>query len=283
LEDGTQTTTIARPPTDPHRKKRRYWPLVLAIVLLLALAGGAYAVAAMYGSGAQEVTVPDVVGKLQVDADAVLSKAGLKPKPVPEASATVEIGRVVHQDPQKGTKQPEGTEVTIYISTGPAKSPDTTSTTQGATVTVPNVVGKTETEATNLLKQQGFVVDVKPMASDKPNGTVFDQSPAAGKSVLAGATVTIYVSNSTTVPDVSGDTLAAATAALNNSNLVPNVKYQASSSASVGHVIGQDPLPGISVAEHSTVTITIGTGPATTTSSSTTTTTSSGTSTTTST
>lgn len=280
LEDGTQTTTIARPPKDPPKNKRRYWPLILVIVLLLALAGGAYAVAAMYDSSAKQVTVPDVVGKLQVDAVAVLSKAGLKPKPVSEASDTVEIGRVIRQDPQKDTKQREDTQVTIYISTGPAKTPDVTTTTHAAVI-VPDLVGKTEAVARDILIQQGFVPDVKSMSSDKPKGTVFDQNPTAGKSVQYGATVTIYVSNSTkvTVPDLSGDTLAAATTALNKLNLVANPQYQPSSSANAGHVIGQDPLPGNSVAEHSTVTITIGTGPATTTSS-TTTTSPSGTSTT---
>ncbi|WP_109210112.1 MULTISPECIES: transglycosylase domain-containing protein [Microbacterium] len=81
---------------------------------------------------------------------------------------------------------------------------------------LPNVVGKSIDEATTILTEAGFTVEVGgPVDSDQPEGVVGAQNPGPGK-VAGGSTVTISPSNGqgVTVPDVSGRTLEDAKRAL---------------------------------------------------------------------
>src|SRR5690348_7649433 len=74
-----------------------------------------------------------------------------------------------------------GSEVVVTFSKGPKE--------------VPNVVGKTEQQATQILQDAGFKVDSLPdSASTDPKGTVTKQSPQAGTPQNAGSTITILVS-----------------------------------------------------------------------------------------
>ncbi|WP_203582033.1 transglycosylase domain-containing protein [Microbacterium hibisci] len=81
---------------------------------------------------------------------------------------------------------------------------------------LPSVVGKSIDEATAILTEAGFTVEVgAPVDSDQPEGVVAAQNPGAGK-VAGGSTVTISPSNGqgVTVPDVSGRSLDDAKRAL---------------------------------------------------------------------
>ncbi|WP_426320961.1 transglycosylase domain-containing protein [Microbacterium sp. E-13] len=83
-------------------------------------------------------------------------------------------------------------------------------------VNLPNVVGKSIDEATAILADAGFAVEVgAAVDSDQPQGVVGAQNPGAGQ-VAGGSTVTISPSNGQgiTVPDVSGRTLDDAKKAL---------------------------------------------------------------------
>ncbi|HKP06707.1 MAG TPA: PASTA domain-containing protein, partial [Microbacterium sp.] len=94
-------------------------------------------------------------------------------------------------------------------------SPDSELTKQVLTE-LPNVVGKSVDEATKILTDAGFTVEVgAPVDSDQPAGVVAAQNPGAGK-VAGGTTVTINPSNGegVTVPNVSGSTLDDAKKAL---------------------------------------------------------------------
>jgi membrane peptidoglycan carboxypeptidase len=62
----------------------------------------------------------------------------------------------------------------------------------GAENQVPNVVGKSQADATQILQQAGFPVAVKQSNRSAPKGTVVNQSPRGG--ALKGETITIYVS-----------------------------------------------------------------------------------------
>jgi len=60
---------------------------------------------------------------------------------------------------------------------------------------VPNVVGSTLAEAKTALEANGFkVTSVKDASSTEPAGTVTDQNPAGGTSLLQGEVVTLVVS-----------------------------------------------------------------------------------------
>ncbi|HKP07300.1 MAG TPA: transglycosylase domain-containing protein [Microbacterium sp.] len=94
-------------------------------------------------------------------------------------------------------------------------SPDADLTKQVLT-DLPNVVGKSVDEATKILTDAGFTVEVGgPVDSDQPAGVIGAQNPGPGK-VAGGTTVTINPSNGEgiTVPDVAGQALDDAKKAL---------------------------------------------------------------------
>ncbi|WP_426247212.1 Stk1 family PASTA domain-containing Ser/Thr kinase [Nocardioides sp. LHG3406-4] len=61
-------------------------------------------------------TVPDVVGMRQKAAEQAITEAGFKPEAVPDSDTTEPAGTVVRQIPP-ASEQPEGTTVTIFVST----------------------------------------------------------------------------------------------------------------------------------------------------------------------
>ena len=70
------------------------------------------------------------------------------------------------------------------------------------TAEVPNVVGKSQSDATSTLTDAGFKVTVKTGTSaDQPAGNVYAQSPDAGISLKLGQPVTIFVSTGPPEPD----------------------------------------------------------------------------------
>lgn len=99
-------------------------------------------------AGPQGVSLPDVTGKSLAEATALLEKEGFSVSKSEVASDTVEKGNVVSQSPAAGEKAPRGTQVTLQISTGPDSSK----------VSVPNVMGMTEMDATVTLTEAGLLV-----------------------------------------------------------------------------------------------------------------------------
>jgi serine/threonine-protein kinase len=139
-------------------------------------------------SGEKSYAVPNVVGKTEDDAADALNNAegSFKVKRVHASSSTVDKGKVISSDPPAGSDAAKGSTVTITISDGPEM------------VTVPNVVGKTEAEAKEMLTDKGFVVKVVTTLTPFDNtddGNVVDQSPNSGTSAEKGSTVTITVAD----------------------------------------------------------------------------------------
>ena len=135
------------------------------------------------GEEAQEVSVINVIGLSQSDAVAALSALGLETEIDYEYSSSVAAGEVSSQSPTGGTSAYEGDTVTLYISQG----------IEG--VSVPNVTGKTQSEATATLEAQGFTVEVEEAySSDVKEGKVISQSVEAGTTADDGSTITITVS-----------------------------------------------------------------------------------------
>lgn len=133
--------------------------------------------------GAEEVGVPYVVEKTKAAAINDLQKAGFKVKVVDQSSDTVAKGIVIDQKPAGGGTAPKGSEIIIYVSTGLPM------------VTVPNVVGKSKAEAASLITGAGLIVGEYPAPSGgtQGSGNVETQDPVAGKSVVKGSTVKIWV------------------------------------------------------------------------------------------
>jgi len=142
-------------------------------------------------------------------------------------------------------------------------------------VAVPNVVGDTQAAATTAITGAGLVLGTVTTASSSTaaSGNVISESPSAGTSVNSGSAVNIVVSTGpaqVAVPNVVGDTQAAATTAISGAGLVAGTVTMASSSTvASGNVISESPTAGTSVNSGSAVNLVVSTGPAQTSSAAT--------------
>jgi beta-lactam-binding protein with PASTA domain len=204
-------------------------------------------------SGGQSlVEVPNVVGMTQAAAESALAGAGLTASAQSGNSATVAKGQVMTQAPAAGQRVPKNTSVGITVSQGPANA------------TVPNVVGQTQAEATDALKQAGLGTKViSNYSADVAKGDVYSQSPAQGTLVAPGTVVSIHVSNgpppaptTVKVPNVVGETQSQATTTLEDLGFKVDVSEIAT--GTVGKVAYQAPNAGTAEPKGSTVSIIVG-------------------------
>lgn len=137
------------------------------------------------------------------------------------------------------------------------------------TVTVPNVLGYTQEDATEELRSLNLGVKTSSGYSDEyEEGEVMSQTPSGGLQVEEGYEVEIQISRgpepvkTTTVPDLKGRTREEAEKLLEEAGLV-GVASEASNDAEEGTVFEQSPAKGEEVEEGLTVTYTVSTGPGT--------------------
>jgi eukaryotic-like serine/threonine-protein kinase len=138
---------------------------------------------------------------------------------------------------------------------------------EAAAVRVPEVVGLTENEATELLEERGFDVDAQRQNTDRaPQGEVFRQEPGAGTQAEEGSEVTIFVSRGerqVQVPGVVGLSEDEARDAISAEGLRVGSVSSEESEVEVGIVIAQDPAAGTDVDPESSVDLTVSSGPGT--------------------
>ncbi len=145
----------------------------------------AFAAAMASESPGPSTSVPNVVGMTQAAAAAAIANAGLIVGTVTQQlSTTVPAGSVISQDPIAETTVAAGSAVTLVVSSG-------------APVSVPDVVGLTQTAAAATITNAGLILGVVTQQSSAtvPAGSVISQSPAAGTSVADGSAVNLVVSS----------------------------------------------------------------------------------------
>ena len=131
---------------------------------------------------------------------------------------------------------------------------------------VPDVVRADETTATSTLQAAGFAVRVDPAGrTDElvPAGQVLEQSPDRGSRVRRGATVTLVLSlgpDRRVVPDVAGQDVAAATAALEGVGLRAGPATEEFSDQPVGTVLRTEPPAGEPLRPDTPVTLVVSRG-----------------------
>ncbi|MFF8789710.1 Stk1 family PASTA domain-containing Ser/Thr kinase [Streptomyces sp. NPDC015125] len=147
--------------------------------------------------GPEIVDVPDLSGTPVADAKRKLRDRGLVPGAVTrQFSDEVAKGSVIRTDPEAGTKRRPDTGVGLTVSRGTA-------------VEVPGVLGSDRADAANTLREAGFQVRFadEPVFSTQDKGTVARQTPAEGKQLGKGDTVTLTLSKGPemiAVPNVTG-------------------------------------------------------------------------------
>ncbi|HEY0904036.1 MAG TPA: Stk1 family PASTA domain-containing Ser/Thr kinase [Marmoricola sp.] len=140
----------------------------------------ASAVGFVVSSGKPDVEIPDVIGDNKDSAREQLEALGLRVK-FKEADSDENKDDVIAVRPDVGSQVAANSVVTLTVSRGPKA--------------VPDVVGKTENQARQLLEEAGFQVSVLPdNASTEDKGKVTQQSPGPGTPLNSGSTVTILVS-----------------------------------------------------------------------------------------
>jgi beta-lactam-binding protein with PASTA domain len=130
-------------------------------------------------------TVPELVGKSDVEAMALLRTAELRPMFSKEPTSKYKPGIVLRQEPSAGTRVSPGSEVNVILATSMPRPPSE----------VPDVTGLPLEEAgAKLWTLASLAVrwDTKESARDR-QGVVVSQSPGPGVQVRAGSEVTLTV------------------------------------------------------------------------------------------
>ncbi|HPU98473.1 MAG TPA: PASTA domain-containing protein [Candidatus Hydrogenedentes bacterium] len=215
----------------------------------------------------QPIPVPDVTGLAQAAAQAAVTAAGLTvvTPGLSICSDTVPAGQVITQFPAAGTQVTPGSQVLLVVSSGPC---DTGGEVQN--VTVPNVVGQTQSAAESALTLANLNLGVvaNSCSDAVPAGSVISQAPAAGVSVPPGTVVSLVVSSGActpsgpvTVPNVVDKPESAALLLLTDSGLnVGSQLYVFSNSKNPNTVLRQLPAAGQSVARGSAVDLVVSRG-----------------------
>lgn len=94
--------------------------------------------------GQKLVKVPEVAGKELRVAEQIMKNEELEYSDINEYSETVATGLIIRTDPAEGTEVEPGSTITVYVSLGPELE----------TVTVPDLLGKTRSEAEKLLTEK---------------------------------------------------------------------------------------------------------------------------------
>ncbi|QLQ38638.1 Stk1 family PASTA domain-containing Ser/Thr kinase [Micromonospora robiginosa] len=233
---------------DPRKRRTSSWVIAtfaaLGVLAVIALGTALW----LNQSGAEKVSVPQLVDRTQADAQTALSQAGLRFVPGdPVKNAECKKGTVVEQNPPFGQRVEKNTAVTVQVCAGPDD------------VTIPQgLEGGTYTSVKATLEGLGLTVVRKDIADSAPKDQVVKVSPDEGSTVAPNTKVTLEVSkgNIAEVPDVRGFTEDQAKKQLENAGYKYKVvDGEEVEPAKAGKVSGQSPSPGKKLAKGETVTI----------------------------
>ena len=214
---------------------------------------------------AEKVSVPDLTNMTPDEAQSTVSSLSLGlVKGGEEASDTVEEGKICRQDPVADTEVDPNTQITYYVSTGPAEAEE-------ETVTIPTgLIGQTLSQVQSQLQELGLDPSniQQEQNADVAVGNVISLDPGEGSEVAVGTQVTITVSTGegdtmTRIPDVRGYEEAEAVQIVENQGLIANVEHSYSESAGVGYgqVYEMTPQGGQRIKQGSIITLRVLTEP----------------------
>ena len=245
----TRATPVAT--TARRRSKRGPIALLLAILLLAGIGGGAY-----WFGWERYTTTPAVLGLDEAAASAELEDAGLEAEAgEPAYSENVAAGLVIATDPEPGGKVLDGGTVTLTLSLGPER------------YDVPELAGQTEDQAQDALAATNLVfgTSIGRWSETVPQGQVIRTTPKAGTTLKPGASVDLVLSRGRKpieVKDWTGTSIDDARAALERRKLeVAVTSEDYSDTVAEGDIISQDPPPGTTLHRGDTVSFVVSLGP----------------------
>ncbi|NLP34255.1 MAG: Stk1 family PASTA domain-containing Ser/Thr kinase [Clostridiales bacterium] len=138
--------------------------------------------------GKESIEIPDVYGLSEAQAETKLkdNAYGFAVEKEYLADNSVSEGYVIKTKPERGARASKGDTVTIVVSTGP----------ENTQVAVPNLIGSTETQATQKLSEVGLLLgNVRAESSEVyPAGQITYQSNSANQLVDPGTQIDVIVS-----------------------------------------------------------------------------------------
>ncbi len=195
--------------------------------------------------GLQKYDMPDLTGITKEKALKLIKGIGLKePEIKYEYNSDQPVDRIFSQNPAALSKVDKTTVVTIYISKG--EDPESS---------IPDVIGKIEKDAIDLLEAKGFKnITIVYEESDKEIDKVFAQIPESGTVYLKGSEVIVKISLGIKVPAVINMKKSDAVTLLEGLGFSVSVLPDASYS---GKVISQTPSKDTYLDYGSNIIITI--------------------------
>ena len=260
VDDDMNSTTVlpltnSAPVTDvavKTKSKRKKWITVaiatVVSALLLLVIGNQ-----LLPKSQALVTTPNLKSKTVDEAKIALTDIGLKlGTETPQADDNVPKGIVIGQDPAPGELLESGQAVNLIVSAGKDQVP------------VPDLVDLLSIEdARSVLTEAKLLLGrVTPVDSDKPEGTVLEQNPAANVVVDVGALISVTVSNGKIpIPNVVGQNDTQAKNTLINAGFLVDIVKQADATVAAGIVLAQFPETDVLAAKGSIVTLTVASTP----------------------
>jgi serine/threonine-protein kinase len=197
-------------------------------------------IAMRYAIQGREVTLPDVVGKTQQQAQQQLAALGVGFRVEDRVFSNLPVDAVVRQSPPPATKVKAGADEHVVLSLGPQK------------VTIPDLDGKSERAARIELLRSGMQLGEESTAylPGAPDDTVIEQDPVPGTTNVTTPHENLLVSAAPptaayVMPDLAGETVAAAESKLASGGLkVAKLTLETAPTVAHGLVIDQIPARG---------------------------------------
>ena len=185
---GTPAATVLDPaPIAPEPARRKTgWFFVIILLLLAVLAGLVFLFGQQLGvfeEQAKTVAVPDVLDLDQVAAQKRVEDVGLKVTIADQESDKAE-GTVLAQNPAGGEQVNKGSTVILTVSVPLGKA------------TLPNVEGRSEREARDILEAAGFTNVGPPVleeSADQEPGKVLRTEPVPDQQYAKATPITLYI------------------------------------------------------------------------------------------
>lgn len=246
--------------TRVSRQKSPALMVMLGVLIAFVIAAAGFGIMALVQSFTsqntlEDVPLPNFVGMkiTDVENDEQYKNFTFTKEFVNDASQ--EVGIIVKQNPSGNIRVKENAEIVLTVNNG------------GQTVAVPNVVGLTEDDAKEKLKNSGLVAEINPIMDDQTaKGYVKECDPKEGEEVQEGSTVKLYVSRGPStdeikVPSVIDKSLDAAKTDIIAAGLtIGDIDYRDDSDKAKDTVLETDPLPTVAVAEGTAVNIVVSSG-----------------------
>jgi serine/threonine-protein kinase len=199
------------------------------------------------------ITVPTVAGQTFDSADSTLQQLGLVTARQDVFDPEIAEGRVIRTDPEPGTVLNENSDLMINVFVSLGKQ----------TVSIPDVTGQPAADATTALTTVGLTVGStnKENSATAPADAVIRTDPPAGTASFVGDSIDLVISTGlVSVPDVTGQALEVASAALQSLALQVSVDGDPGCKTVAGNPVSSQSIAAGDAAQKSAIAIRYCTG-----------------------